>query len=66
MIYLANLLITHHVTDFELFKVLFTWRFHVDHHPLRMSAENRDLENGEETEPLNVDAGSNNANQQPM
>jgi hypothetical protein len=46
--------------------VLFTCRFHVDQLPLLMSAENRDLENGEEIEPLNLDAGSNNANQQSM
>ena len=38
-------------------------RFHVDHLLLLMSAENRDLESGEETEPLNA---ANNANQQPM
>ena len=44
----------------------FTCRFHVDYLPLLMSAENRDIENGEETEPLNVDAGSSNANQQTM
>jgi len=31
-----------------------------------MSAENRDLENGEETEPLNVDTSANNANQQSI
>ena len=61
-IYLANVLIHCHVTDYRAVHC----RLHVDHLPLLMSAENQDLENGEEIEPLNVDAGSNNANQQPM